>query len=51
MTFAARLDVVGRAAVILALYVIFSPLILLGILAHLAYEFTLVGWESVERVL
>ena len=51
MTVTSRAISVGNAALILALYLVFSPFILAGIAVHLAYEFVLVGWESVERVL
>lgn len=50
MTFAAT-GRVANTALILALYLLFSPLILVGVVAHLGYEFFLVGWETVERVL
>ncbi len=46
-----RLAYAGNVALILALYVVFSPLILAGVAGRLAWEFTVVGWESVEGIL
>ena len=42
---------IPRTLLILGLYVVFSPAVLLGLVARLCWEFAVIGWESVEAVL